>query len=63
MSIQVKNIHKQFGDFIALDNISLDFPSGELVALLSSIRLWQNLTFAHHRRFGHARCRAGNFGG
>ena len=34
MSIQVKNIHKQFGDFIALDNISLDFPSGELVALL-----------------------------
>ena len=34
MSIQVKNIHKQFGDFVALDNISLDFPSGELVALL-----------------------------
>ena len=34
MSIQVKNIRKQFGDFIALDNISLDFPSGELVALL-----------------------------
>ncbi|MCE1160697.1 MAG: sulfate ABC transporter ATP-binding protein [Burkholderiales bacterium] len=34
MSIQVKNIHKQFGDFVALDNISLDFPTGELVALL-----------------------------
>ncbi|NHC07637.1 sulfate/molybdate ABC transporter ATP-binding protein [Azonexus fungiphilus] len=34
MSIQVKNIHKQFGDFTALDDISLDFPSGELVALL-----------------------------
>ncbi|HSG23543.1 MAG TPA: sulfate ABC transporter ATP-binding protein [Azonexus sp.] len=34
MSIQVKNIHKQFGSFTALDNISLDFPSGELVALL-----------------------------
>jgi len=34
MSIQVKNIHKQFGSFVALDNISLDFPSGELVALL-----------------------------
>lgn len=34
MSIQVKYIHKQFGDFVALDNISLDFPTGELVALL-----------------------------
>jgi len=34
MSIQVKNISKRFGNFVALDNISLDFPSGELVALL-----------------------------
>ena len=34
MSIQVKNINKKFGDFIALDNVSLDFPTGELVALL-----------------------------
>lgn len=34
MSIEVKNIQKAFGDFVALDNISLEFPSGELVALL-----------------------------
>ncbi|RZU45092.1 sulfate transport system ATP-binding protein [Fluviicoccus keumensis] len=34
MSIEVKNISKRFGDFVALDNISLEFPSGELVALL-----------------------------
>ena len=34
MSIQVQNISKRFGDFVALDDISLDFPSGELVALL-----------------------------
>ena len=34
MSIQVRNIHKRFGNFVALDNISLDFPTGELVALL-----------------------------
>ncbi|MFZ4587175.1 MAG: sulfate/molybdate ABC transporter ATP-binding protein, partial [Candidatus Methylopumilus universalis] len=34
MSIEVKNIFKQFGDFKALDNVSLEFPSGELVALL-----------------------------
>ncbi len=34
MSIQVRNIHKQFGTFVALDDITLDFPTGELVALL-----------------------------
>ena len=34
MSIEVKNINKKFGDFVALNNVSLDFPSGELVALL-----------------------------
>ena len=34
MSIQVKNIEKNFGAFHALKNISLDFPEGELVALL-----------------------------
>jgi ABC-type ATPase involved in cell division len=34
MSIQVKNIRKQFGSFTALQDVSLDFPTGELVALL-----------------------------
>jgi sulfate transport system ATP-binding protein len=34
MSIEVKNIHKQFGSFTALNNVSLDFPAGELTALL-----------------------------
>ena len=34
MSIQVKNIEKHFGAFHALNNISLDFPNGQLVALL-----------------------------
>ena len=34
MSIQVQNIHKAFGNFVALDNLTLDFPAGELVALL-----------------------------
>ncbi|WP_306602460.1 sulfate/molybdate ABC transporter ATP-binding protein [Azonexus sp.] len=34
MSIQVKNIHKEFGSFTALNDITLDFPTGELVALL-----------------------------
>jgi sulfate transport system ATP-binding protein len=34
MGIEVKNINKRFGDFIALDNVSLNFPAGELTALL-----------------------------
>src|SRR5471030_810081 len=34
MTIAVHNINKRFGDFVALNNVSLDFPSGELVSLL-----------------------------
>ena len=34
MSIEIRNIHKQFGDFHALRDVSLDIVSGELVALL-----------------------------
>jgi sulfate transport system ATP-binding protein len=34
MSIEVRNIHKRFGSFVALDDVSLDIPTGELVALL-----------------------------
>lgn len=34
MSIQVRNLTKRFGSFVALDNVSIDFPSGKLVALL-----------------------------
>jgi len=34
MTIAVKNINKRFGDFVALNNVSLDFPQGELTALL-----------------------------
>jgi sulfate transport system ATP-binding protein len=34
MSICVRNITKRFGEFAALDNVSLDVPGGELLALL-----------------------------
>lgn len=34
MSIEVRNICKKFGNFVALDGVSLNIPSGELVALL-----------------------------
>ena len=34
MSIEIRNINKQFGNFHALRNVNLDIHSGELVALL-----------------------------
>jgi sulfate transport system ATP-binding protein len=34
MSIEVRNLNKAFGSFTALQDVSLDFPTGELVALL-----------------------------
>lgn len=34
MSIQIKDVSKKFGQFAALDKVSLEIPSGELVALL-----------------------------
>ncbi|MFA6141032.1 MAG: sulfate ABC transporter ATP-binding protein [Hyphomicrobium sp.] len=34
MSIEVRGIRKTFGNFVALDNVSLEFPTGQLVALL-----------------------------
>ena len=36
MSIEIRNVHKQFGNFHALRDVSLDIDSGELVALLGS---------------------------
>lgn len=34
MSIDIRNISKAFGSFIALNDISLEIPSGQLIALL-----------------------------
>ncbi len=34
MSIRAQNIVKRFGDFTALDNVSVDIPTGSLTALL-----------------------------
>lgn len=34
MSIEVQNIRKSFGAFTALDDVTLNFPNGQLVALL-----------------------------
>jgi len=34
MSIEIRNLHKRFGATVVCDNLNLDIPSGELVALL-----------------------------
>jgi sulfate transport system ATP-binding protein len=34
MTIEVQHIQKRFGEFVALDDVSLRFPNGELTALL-----------------------------
>jgi sulfate transport system ATP-binding protein len=34
MSITVKDVSKRFGNFVALDNVSLEVPNGSLLALL-----------------------------
>src|SRR5688572_30060698 len=34
MSIEVRNVSKRFGNFVALDNVSVSLPSGQLTALL-----------------------------
>lgn len=34
MSITAQNVTKRFGNFVALDNVSVECPAGELVALL-----------------------------
>ena len=34
MSIEIRNVDKQFGDFQALRDVNLDIASGELIALL-----------------------------
>ncbi|MEG2630018.1 MAG: ATP-binding cassette domain-containing protein, partial [Comamonas sp.] len=34
MSIEIRNVSKQFGSFQALRDVSLDIQSGELIALL-----------------------------
>ena len=34
MSIEVRNLNKRFGATVVCDNLNLDIPDGELVALL-----------------------------
>ena len=34
MSIDIRNVNKRFGDFVALDDVTVSLPTGQLTALL-----------------------------
>ena len=57
MSIKISGVGKRFGDFVALDDIDLDIPTGELTALLGPsgggkstlLRIIAGLELSRHR--------------
>ena len=51
MSIEIANIKKSFGRTQVLNDISLDIPSGQMVALLA-VRFRENHAAADYRRAG-----------
>ncbi len=55
MSIQVNNINKRFGEFVAWNKVSLNFPTGELTSIAGAIRLRKDHFTAHHRRVRRTR--------
>ena len=57
MGIRASNVTKRFGDFVALDDVSVDIPTGSLTALLGPERRRQVDPAAGHRRPRTARLR------
>ncbi|STL87020.1 sulfate ABC transporter, ATP-binding protein [Escherichia coli] len=58
MSIEIANIKKSFGRTQVLNDISLDIPSGQMVALLGPSGSGKNHAAAHYRRAGASNQRA-----
>ena len=49
MSIDVTGVTKKFGDFVALDDVTVSLPTGQLTALLGPVRRRQVDAAADHR--------------
>ena len=60
MSISVKGVSKSYGRKVVLDAVSVEAPTGSLLALVGPIRFGKNNAAAHHCRFGSARHRLGS---
>ena len=59
MGIQSRDANKRFGDFQALDDVSIEVPDGSLTALLGPERQRQVDAAAGDRRARDARRRPG----
>lgn len=49
--IEIKNVTKKYGDFIAVDNISFDVKDGEIVGLLGPNRSRKKYYNEYDNRF------------
>ena len=52
--LEIRNVSRRFGDFAAVDNISLSIEAGEFFTLLGPSELRQDHVAAHDCRFRSA---------
>ena len=48
-TIEIRNLTKKFGEFVAVKDVDLKVDAGEVVCLFGTVRLRQNHHIAHDR--------------